>query len=384
MIAVTELTSLEQLAEYRLLWRMLHGQTRGGSFFQTREWLTTTSRWSGADWKWRTLVVSVAGKTIGIVPLVIRPLSTRLGSLRALTFPAGGPAIFQGSLGPNPTATMTAALQHLARSPRDWDLLDLHGIDDAGTDRGRTENAFRLARLPVWKRTEPAGLSVSLSEIDAGQRFLYRRQLKSLERDYWRRQRWEQIVAAPSGLAAADVFQPLWEMVSSLLSDHTPIERGLIYEAALTAAHRDALCVQILLANQSPVACLLTVAGNDRVEVLMAADRCPVAREILVGHLLFDEVLAGTPQVLFHSRFAELARPWGGREQARVRFTHFPAFSPRAQLLRLGYWLQRDRAPGREFAQRDTDWLPALAENRGPAVPGHEETISPACESQVS
>jgi hypothetical protein len=90
-------------------------------------------------------------------------------------------------------------------------------------------------------------------------------------------------------------------------------------------------------------------------------------------------VLAGTPQVMFHSRFAELARPWGGREQSRVCFTHFPALSPRAQLLRLGHWLQLDL--DREVVTGTADWLPSLPDNRLPALLAHEETASPARES---
>lgn len=371
MIAVAELTSLEQLAEYRLLWKTLHARTPNGSFLQSREWLTTTARWLGGHWNWRTLVVTVGTNPIGIVPLVVRPLQTPLGTVRALTFPTADDTVYQGPIGPNPTATLTAALQYLKRARRDWDMIDLRGVDDFGTDRGRTANAFRLAGLPVLHRHWETAVCVDLSRLDAGQQFVLRRRLQSAERTLWRRGRWEHLQAAPSGLAAANLFEPLWDQLEPLLQAHSPMERGYLQEAVLTAAHHEALSVQVVKLQGAAVGCLLSIAGRDRVELLSLVATDAVVRDVLVGRLLFDGVLSGAPRVLFNARQAVLGREWGGVSQPSGRYTHFSAYSPRAQCLRLGQWL-------RGSSERTAPPKPVALPVPGPSGSEHDHDLRAA------
>ncbi len=47
--------------------------------------------------------------------------------------------------------TLAIGLSYIAHTPRDWDMLDLSGIDFDHTDHGRTALAFEYAELPVRK-----------------------------------------------------------------------------------------------------------------------------------------------------------------------------------------------------------------------------------------
>src|SRR5690606_8815102 len=68
--------------------------------------------------------------------------STRVGSVRVLTYPLEGWGSFYGPIGSDVTATLLAGLGHLRRSERDWDLLDLRWVDRQGRDFGRTQRAM--------------------------------------------------------------------------------------------------------------------------------------------------------------------------------------------------------------------------------------------------
>ena len=100
------------------------------------------------------LVVRADEQPLGILPLVVRSESTRVGRVRTLTYPLHDWATFYGPIGPNPTATLLAGLHHVHQTRRDWDLLDLRWVDLDGCDRGRTERAMRQNRF----QSPPASL----------------------------------------------------------------------------------------------------------------------------------------------------------------------------------------------------------------------------------
>ena len=152
MITVAEINDIERLSEFRLLWRTLWDKTRNASFFQSLDWLENYWHRFGAQQKLRTLIVSVGGKPIGIVPFVVKEVPSRLGPIRALTYPLDSWGAFYGPLGPNPATTLAAAMRHISETKRDWDLIDLRYIDAEGTDRGRTQNAMRSAGLQTYRR----------------------------------------------------------------------------------------------------------------------------------------------------------------------------------------------------------------------------------------
>lgn len=356
MIAVAEITSVEQLAEYRVLWRMLHAKTPNGSFFQTRECLEACLRSAPAGQRLKTLVVCVGTNPVGIVPLVIRPLTTRLGTLNVLTSPTCAADAVCGPIGPNPTATIVGALKHLATTPRDWDVLDLRGMNETGCDRGRTENAFRLAQFPFRRRTWTTSALVDLSQVDIPAEYQFRRQLQQLEREFWKHGTWEHLQETPAASSPAELFTPLWELLATSAADAGHPLPSQLRDMAWAAACLDSLNIQILKQNGRVVGSLLSVRGNNRVDILDARYTTPAAAKILTGRLLFDGVINGEPLVVFGERWAHLAEPWNPEHQAAERYTHYSATRPRAQLLRFAQWFRpqlsvvsQDTAPSQTY-----------------------------------
>ena len=166
MLEVVEVNSLHQLAGYRLAWAKLLAVTRAASFFQSLDWLEVYWRHFGGGQALRALVIkSDRREVLGILPFAVCRQRSLVGSLRALGYPFDSWGTFHGPIGPDPMLTLAAGLSYIAHTPRDWDLLDLRGIDLDHTDHGRTALAFEYAELPA--RRFACGRS-SWIELDQG------------------------------------------------------------------------------------------------------------------------------------------------------------------------------------------------------------------------
>ncbi|HID23220.1 MAG TPA: hypothetical protein EYP14_12570, partial [Planctomycetaceae bacterium] len=152
MIDVAEINDFRKLPAFRSLWDDLWERTPRPSFFQRASWLEAYGRHCGRHQRLRALIVSVAGRPIGIVPLVVKWVPSRLGTVRALTYPMDSWGAFFGPLGAHPAATLLAAMRHISQTRRDWDLVDLGYVDAEGADCGRTRNAMRNAGLRAYCR----------------------------------------------------------------------------------------------------------------------------------------------------------------------------------------------------------------------------------------
>lgn len=163
MTRVLEINNIERLHAYRAHWNWLLADTREATFFQTFDWLETYLRHNGHRLHLRVLLVSGCDGPIGIMPLVATSESTRFGPIRVLTYPMDGWGTFYGPIGPQPTATLTAALKHVAATPRDWDLVDLRWVDADGIDRSRTRQALSGAGLSASEEPLIQAAQIELS-----------------------------------------------------------------------------------------------------------------------------------------------------------------------------------------------------------------------------
>ena len=186
MIEVHEVNQIDALADFRSTWRELLAQTAAASFFQSLEWLECYWRHFGGDQKLRVLVASDCRQPVGILPLVVRPETTRVGRLRILTYPLHDWATFYGPIGPCATSTLTAGLRHVRATPRDWDVLDLRWIDAEGRDLGRTERAMAQAGCPShrqkWDRTSLVELPETWQEYWLAREPKFRKNIDRLQR----------------------------------------------------------------------------------------------------------------------------------------------------------------------------------------------------------
>ena len=186
MPRVVEINDPARLREFHLAWQLLLPQTRHGSFFQSLDWLECYWKHFGDEQQLRVLMIVSRGSPIGIMPLVVRSEPTRVGSSRILTYPLHDWGTCFGPIGPNPTATLTTGLRHIAETPRDWDAVDLRWVDRRNVDHGRTQTTMSLAGLGcverVWKRTATVNLDGGWEKYSTALSSKRRCELRRVER----------------------------------------------------------------------------------------------------------------------------------------------------------------------------------------------------------
>lgn len=153
MAQIEEFNEIEELAQFRKLWRALLAETENGSFFQSLEWLEVLWKHTAGTPKLRVLIVSADGEAIGIVPLAIYEKPTRMGTLRYLGFPEDNWATASAPVGPHPLISMKAALRHIGRTPRDWDVLELQKVPEGPTTVTPIAGALCKSGFPVEEET---------------------------------------------------------------------------------------------------------------------------------------------------------------------------------------------------------------------------------------
>ena len=165
MADVVEINSLRDLQSYRMIWNSLLRQTPNASFYHTFDWLNIYWKHFGAGQRLRVLVIRASGTPIGILPLCVRTEQYRTGKVRVLNYPLADWGTWYGPIGPNPSATMFMAMQHLNSTPRDWDLMELRWTNAGRSDRGATERAMRVAGFHPKKSPYQA---VSVIDMEGG------------------------------------------------------------------------------------------------------------------------------------------------------------------------------------------------------------------------
>uniref|UniRef100_UPI0030DBC7D2 hypothetical protein n=1 Tax=uncultured Rubinisphaera sp. TaxID=1678686 RepID=UPI0030DBC7D2 len=169
MFQVIEVNTIQELETYRLSWQELWGRGRQRRFQMTFEWLEAYWQTAPADRELKVLIAALGGKVIGILPLVVKTVETRLGAVRVLTYPLDGGGNWYGPIGPNSAATLAAGLRYLSSNRNGWDLLDLTYTDRDRIDLGRSCTAFRnIGWKPVeriWKQVPSAELSGTWHEF---------------------------------------------------------------------------------------------------------------------------------------------------------------------------------------------------------------------------
>jgi CelD/BcsL family acetyltransferase involved in cellulose biosynthesis len=134
MLQVSEINELHELASLRATWRELLVRTPGYSFFRTLEWLETAWPQYPLRQKLRVMLVERGGRPVGIVPFCVRSERRKVGTVRILTYPLNDWGTFYGPLGMEPGVAIRAAIEQVAKTPRDWDFIDLCWVDQAAPE----------------------------------------------------------------------------------------------------------------------------------------------------------------------------------------------------------------------------------------------------------
>ncbi len=363
MAHVDEINRADELEPLRLVWHALWTKTRHATFFQTLDWLQTYWQHFGRRQKLRVLIVHSGGEPIGILPLTVITERTRIGRVRVLTYPLRDWGTFYGSIGPNPTATLTVAMQHIRRTPRDWDLLDLRWVNKLGVDRGRTQHAMQAAGLQgresIWKETAIVDLEGTFDDYLNSRTAKFRNNVRRYERR-----------VAKLGEVAFERYRPLgathgdddprWDLFDECIdlaerswqgssSDGTTLSTTSVHQF-LRDAHRMAaktgtLDLNLLRIDGSPAAFGYNYHWQGHVYGLRAG-YAPEFANGGVGSVLYlktfrDSFERGDQTIDLGVGSIETKRNWLTRVARSYRYTHYPLTAPQAQLLRMKHWLSK-------------------------------------------
>ena len=359
MIAVAEMRSVEELAKIRMSWKLLWEKARDASFSQSWEWMRSYCHLFGQDMELRTLIATLNAKPIGIVPFVLRPVKTKLGVANVLTWPLEDWGLSYGAIGPNPAATLTAAMRHI-RSSRDWNALELAGIDESGTDRGRTRNALKNCGIdPV----ESAKCQHPMISLDGSWDWYLEEQgpdsrmnLARAEREVSQHgpvtfHRWR-----PMGgrIGETERRWDLFHICEELHRDkaannrRTNAELQFIKDLHPVAVDAGAVDIGTLTINGRPVACSYGHVHNGILDVQFVQPVDTIgapATELLIGNLVRDSFMRGDRRITFRREYARAATSWTNAAMTTVTLSHVPKLSPRGQLLKFGRRSERNLAP---------------------------------------
>lgn len=393
MIKVAEINDIERIDHFRLAWHELLGKTKGATFAHTPEWLERYWDAFGADLKLRTLIFTLGNKVIGIVPLVIKPVSTKLGLMRVLTYPLDSWGSFYGQIGQNPAATLVTAMRHIHNTPRDWDLIDLRYIDQDGFDHKRTANALKSVgyqgsdspwqQLPITS-TENLNWNTFLASrsLDLQQRIHSAKQISTAAgpvRFY--RSRLEDPLA-PGWNPRWDLWSE-FEQMEFTFEKQTTIAGGngtdseklaFLREIHGPAVRAGFARLDALFINHHMVACaygLTHAQGVDYVAIGRHKNARPEVITALIAQMIQQSFLDEEPTLNFALASKQLARPWQNQLLTSYRCSHFPMTVPRTQVLRINRWLnQPPTKPSRTewVASKDSALKLKLVSNQEPSI----------------
>ncbi len=355
MIQVLEYNSIEELLRIQTIWRELHSQTRNSSFFQSWEWLHQYLI-HNKQIEIKVLSVSLAGKIIGIVPLVIKPIQTRLGTVRALTYPLDNWGIHYSSIGPNPAATMAATMRYLHSAKRNWGIFDLRYIDEFGSDIGRTKNALKLSGFQrfqrIWSEASLLRMNGSWEQVCSSlpEETLkeYHKSEAKLENIEFHRYRPERSMAMNR--------EYHWEIFSQFenmsrqsggiclgMRENSTSDKDWkflrsVHEAAVQNGKLD-LCW--LTQNDKAISVSYNYHHRGRFDSLGTVylkSAGPEAANVLMGRMIEDGFDRFDSAYYMNHEKLLLNLEWGNSIASSYRYSHFPLLSPRSQMLRMYQW----------------------------------------------
>jgi CelD/BcsL family acetyltransferase involved in cellulose biosynthesis len=364
---VVEINRIEELAQFRQEWGKLLCQTAGASFFQSLEWLEVYWRHFGRERKLRVLLVSEKGCLTGILPLVVESEKTKVGRLCALTYPLHKWGSFYGPIGADPEQTLTAGLEYIRRTPRDWDFLELRGLGAAGDDPQQTRRAM-LANgfqgyLTEFDRSIVIDLDGTWESYCSTWKKAWLRRFERAERAISAQGAVSYVRYRPAG-KASDEGAPRWDLydaceeiarrswqgaaTNGTTLSHEAV-RGFLREMHETAAAAGAVDLNMISIDGAPAAFIYGYYYRGYVYGLRRGFDVGRARKgagtVLMAYTLRDSFARGDR--IYDLGVGSLAskRYLQTRQIPIMRCSHYPATAMRTQVLRLKRWWQSRQAP---------------------------------------
>lgn len=357
---VQEINRFEDLKELQPVWRRLLDATPGATFFQSYEWLETYWRFYGAGQKLRVLVVSRNGEPSGIVPLTVIGEATRIGRVKVLTYPLHDWGSFYGPIGADPGGALAAALSHIKRSRRDWEMLDLRWVDPRA-DAGRTPQALLEAGFPAlaadWAHSPLVEIEGDWNQYLEGRSPKFRSTLRRYEKKLAALGEVTFLRYRSSDSGGGDPRWDLYDVCVSIAEQSwqgasttgTTLSHGSVRDylrATHEAAARfGAVEMNILSLSGRPIGFCYNYfhAGQSfglRKGSLpeFSSDGAPT---VLTARVLEDSFIRGDRLYDMGPGSLDIKERWMTRLATCLRYTHYPLAAPKAQILRLKHWWKK-------------------------------------------
>lgn len=365
MTDVVEINCLEELDVYTDDWARLYRETPDASFFQSLDWLKVYWRHFGGFQRMRVLAVG-ADRPTAIVPLAVLCEPTRAGRLRVLTWPLDEWGSFYGPLGSDPAAAMSAAMLHIRRTPRDWDLIDFRWVPPDDEARSAYRSAMRSAGLPgresLWTQAAMVDLNGSWEDYLATRPARFRSELRRQHRRaaecgplcYERLRPGGADCHAAASLPLYDQCVELarrsWQgsSQSGTTLSHQPV-CGFLREVHVAAAAAGAVDLNVLRIGDRMAAFAYNYVTGGRVYGLRAGFDPEFAEAgagtVLLSHMIRDSFQRGDRLIDLGTGYLAGKRPWMTRLADVGRITHYAGACLRAQILRLAHRLRGTHRP---------------------------------------
>ena len=353
MITVQELHDVRHPRELRHMWHSLWKRTPRATFRQTPEFLEQQP--ISVAQRWRMLLVSAWNRPIGVVPFVERTERRSLGAVRVLSASQSAWGLFPGPVGPHSATTLNAAVRHLVDRDDSWDAIELPEVVAANKSPHRIFNSLNASGLTAFRRTDrqlqgvefPTSWSQFWASRDSASRSRWR-ELDQLSHGGVI----QMIRFRPNGAQSGETDRD-WsflKMAASLIGqqrDESQVRQAQARFNELLAMHAasvDEGCADIvvLLLDSVPIAYAYNVHCRSRVETLhlLAAPNISGAADLLIGHMLQDEIARGDSwHVFLPTSTTGVAIDWPMWQPAPLRetlVTHYRRADTRSRLLR---WL---------------------------------------------
>lgn len=381
-----EICDIDQLTEYRSAWRQLLAVTPHASFFQSTDWLESRWRHATTDEQLFVVVVMSGEQPTGFVPLCIKREMSSCGPVKVLRFPIDGWGSFYGPIGATPDETLKAALNHVWRSGRKFDLVELQTIpvlDSEGASCA-VDSEDPLTKVDFAEQSCEEATRVAMLDLTGDwERYWDIRKLqKNRRRNVERCERRLTEIGTvryeryrPGGTSVAD-DAPRWELYDaceSIARDswqdglvdgntmHHEHVRPLLRDAHLSAVNAGAVDINLLFLNDRPVAFVYGYHFQGYVD-LMRIGFAPDLAKLAPGNALWtrliqdsfergDRVLDFGPTCLDYKRF------WMTRLEPSYQVQQY-ASTPKAMALRMARWL---KSQCRSLSDSSTQRSKALA-----------------------
>lgn len=355
MITIQQINDIREFQPLHAAWSSLLRQTPDADFFRTAEWLETYWTHHGDGQYLRVIVIEEDDEVTGILPLVIRPYQTRIGTFRVLTYPLDHWGSFYGPIGADPAGTLRAGLAYIAGQERDWDFINLQWMDGASTD-DLTGVELPVTRRPCYD-VPVVDLTVPWQDYWSSRSTNWRSNCRRNEKKLAKIGPVEHFRYRPQGEEKGDA-DPRWDLFDECegiarrswqgeSTDGTTISHDSVSDFLrnmhLTAVRTGCLDLNLLRVNGETVAFNYNYCYRGYVSSLRLGFDHSFAKHgagtVLTYRMLMDSSERGDRTFDFLPGSLDVKARWQTEARAAVSYEHLPAGPPRVELLRAKHWL---------------------------------------------